>query len=126
MCFNSFSKGAFPKFGHRKKYSVIKSSTPNFKSLLNNANEGLSLKAVLKNIHPVYTPGMEAAEDYDLWVRLADRATFGNVQKVLLKYRLHPAQLSVIKKKEEEKNVDNIRMKIISGLFKISNLSYVK
>ena len=78
-------------------------------------------KAVLKNIHPVYTPGMEAAEDYDLWVRLADRATFGNVQKVLLKYRLHPAQLSVIKKKEEEKNVDNIRMKIISGLFKIQN-----
>ena len=78
-------------------------------------------KGILKNIDPVYTPGMAAAEDYDLWVRLADKAIFGNVQKVLLKYRVHAAQLSVIKKREEEKIVDRIRMKIISGLFKIQN-----
>jgi len=35
------------------------------------------------------------AEDYDLWLRIADRFSLGNLGVVLLRYRIHPAQSSV-------------------------------
>lgn len=35
------------------------------------------------------------AEDYDLWLRVADHFQMANLPEVLLKYRIHPAQVSV-------------------------------
>jgi Glycosyl transferase family 2 len=37
------------------------------------------------------------AEDYDLWLRIADHFQIANLEAVLLKYRLHPEQVSVSK-----------------------------
>jgi hypothetical protein len=37
------------------------------------------------------------AEDYDLWLRIADRFQFANLEAVLLKYRIHPFQVSMRK-----------------------------
>lgn len=37
------------------------------------------------------------AEDYDLWLRVADRFQFANVGTVVLKYRIHPSQVSARK-----------------------------
>jgi len=34
------------------------------------------------------------AEDYDLWLRMAERCELGNLKAVLLKYRLHPDQVT--------------------------------
>ena len=37
------------------------------------------------------------AEDYDLWLRLADHFQLANLEDVILKYRLHPSQVSMRK-----------------------------
>jgi hypothetical protein len=37
------------------------------------------------------------AEDYDLWLRIADRNRLANLEAVVLKYRIHPHQVSVRK-----------------------------
>lgn len=40
------------------------------------------------------------AEDYDLWLRIADHFELGNLSAVILKYRLHPHQVTVRKCKQ--------------------------
>jgi len=77
-------------------------------------------RSILSGMETVYTPGLAAAEDYDLWVKLANKTNFGNVQQVLLQYRIHDTQLSVVKKQEEEQIVDIIRKKMIAGMLEIS------
>jgi len=37
------------------------------------------------------------AEDYDLWLRIADRCQLANLEAVVLKYRIHPSQVSMRK-----------------------------
>jgi hypothetical protein len=41
------------------------------------------------------------AEDYDLWLRVAEHFQLANLPKVLLKYRLHPGQVSVTSCKKQ-------------------------
>lgn len=77
-------------------------------------------RSVLNDLDTVYTPGLAAAEDYDLWVRLANKTKFGNVQQVLLKYRIHDTQLSVLKVQEEENIVNETRKKMMQAIFEIT------
>jgi hypothetical protein len=42
----------------------------------------------------LYRPQIAPAEDYDLWLRLADRADLANLPEVLLRYRLHAGQMT--------------------------------
>lgn len=37
------------------------------------------------------------AEDYDLWLRIADRFQLANLETVVLNYRIHPSQVSIRK-----------------------------
>jgi len=37
------------------------------------------------------------AEDYDLWLRIADHFQLANLEAVVLKYRIHPSQVSIRK-----------------------------
>ena len=41
------------------------------------------------------------AEDYDLWLRVADQFDLANLERVLLKYRIHPHQVSVRKSAQQ-------------------------
>jgi glycosyltransferase involved in cell wall biosynthesis len=41
------------------------------------------------------------AEDYDLWLRIAERAELANVPSVLLKYRFHSTQVSASKRYQQ-------------------------
>jgi Glycosyl transferase family 2 len=41
------------------------------------------------------------AEDYDLWLRLAEQTKLANLRKVIHQYRVHPEQVSVSKCKEQ-------------------------
>ena len=41
-----------------------------------------------------YRPALARAEDYDLWLRLAERVRLANLPEVLLHYRVHPGQVS--------------------------------
>jgi len=42
----------------------------------------------------VYRPAFEGAEDYDLWVRIAEIAQVANLPECLLQYREHPASVT--------------------------------
>ncbi len=41
------------------------------------------------------------AEDYDLWLRMSEQMRVANLQEVILKYRVHPEQISVSKCREQ-------------------------
>jgi glycosyltransferase involved in cell wall biosynthesis len=48
-----------------------------------------------------YRATMVDAEDYDLWLRIADRWQLANLETVVLKYRVHPNQVSVRKCRQQ-------------------------
>ncbi|HWY60244.1 MAG TPA: glycosyltransferase [Terriglobales bacterium] len=41
------------------------------------------------------------AEDYDLWLRMAERFQCAGLQQVVLRYRIHPYQLSIHKQRQQ-------------------------
>jgi glycosyltransferase involved in cell wall biosynthesis len=41
-----------------------------------------------------YRPSLVPSEDYDLWLRIADHFQLANLQRIIVKYRVHPYQLS--------------------------------
>jgi len=51
-------------------------------------------KQVLDKLSEAYDVSKEPAEDFDLWVRLVAIGKLHNLQEVLLKYRVHNAQVS--------------------------------
>jgi hypothetical protein len=42
-----------------------------------------------------YRKGLRHAEEYDLWFRMAERTKIANLAEVLVRYRMHPKQVSV-------------------------------
>lgn len=48
-----------------------------------------------------YRSAVVGAEDYDLWLRIADRFQLANLGEVLLKYRIHRDQVSMRKRKQQ-------------------------
>lgn len=42
-----------------------------------------------------YRAAFAPAEDYDLWLRIAERFEVANLPQIVLKYRIHPGQVSV-------------------------------
>jgi len=53
----------------------------------------LMRKAALERVGG-YRAEFAGAEDYDLWLRIAERFQLANLETVVLKYRFHPSQLS--------------------------------
>jgi len=52
-----------------------------------------------------YRPAFAPAEDYDLWLRIAEHFQLANLKDVVLKYRVHPHQVSFRKKKQQTLSV---------------------
>ena len=48
-----------------------------------------------------YRPIVVDAEDYDLWLRVADRFELANLEAVVLKYRVHSSQVSIRKHEQQ-------------------------
>jgi glycosyltransferase involved in cell wall biosynthesis len=48
-----------------------------------------------------YRPAFAQAEDYDLFLRIAERFQIANLNEIVLKYRIHPHQLSLDKRREQ-------------------------
>lgn len=42
------------------------------------------------------------AEDFDLWLRLAERGRLANLPEILLRYRVHPGQVSFVEIEQQE------------------------
>lgn len=62
---------------------------------------------ILKNYNFEYDENYERSQDYDLWSKMASVTKFGNLQEVILKYRLHENQVSKI-----EGNSIRIRLRL--------------
>jgi len=54
------------------------------------------------------------AEDYDLWLRMADRYQLANLEAVVLKYRIHPFQVSVRKCRQQALSIVAARAAALS------------
>lgn len=48
-----------------------------------------------------YRPPFASAEDYDMWLRMAERFQIANLKQVVVKYRIHPFQLSMRKQTQQ-------------------------
>jgi len=48
-----------------------------------------------------YRAVMVQGEDYDLWMRMAEHFELANLKQVVFKYRMHPHQVSVRKRKQQ-------------------------
>jgi hypothetical protein len=48
-----------------------------------------------------YRRAVFGAEDYDLWLRIADNFQLANLDEVVLKYRIHPYQVSMRKRMQQ-------------------------
>jgi glycosyltransferase involved in cell wall biosynthesis len=48
-----------------------------------------------------YRVAFSPSDDYDLWLRISEYYQCANLKQVVLKYRIHPQQLSLMKRKEQ-------------------------
>jgi glycosyltransferase involved in cell wall biosynthesis len=53
------------------------------------------------------------AEDYDLWLRLSKAGNMANLQENLLKYRLHPGQISITRIRNQHRRHMEARREIL-------------
>lgn len=48
-----------------------------------------------------YRAAFAPSEDYDLWLRISERSRCANLKQVVVKYRIHPQQVSVSRRKQQ-------------------------
>ncbi|UCH96417.1 MAG: glycosyltransferase [Candidatus Aminicenantes bacterium] len=66
-------------------------------------------KEVLDREGYLYSEAFNRAEDYDLWARISGKYDLSNLEKVLLKYRVHPDSISQVHMEENIKQANEIR-----------------
>lgn len=71
-------------------------------------------KSVLDENHFTYDASLEPAEDYALWYHLSKTGKLHNLPEVLLKYRMHDQNESVVKREKQNLAVSRIRQTILS------------
>lgn len=86
------------------------------------AHSSVMLRTYLfKTFNIFYDSCLRVAEDYDLWIRLTDYTLICNVDKVLVKYRIHEQQLSQVQKQLEEEQVILSRQRLVAQLCNNNN-----
>lgn len=73
-------------------------------------------KEILDEFSITYEEHKEAAEDYDLWVRLLMLGKLHNLQEVLLDYRMHNAQVSSKRMLQQNRITIETRLKLLNAL----------
>lgn len=63
-----------------------------------------------------YKKDYEFVEDYDLWERLSRKGKFHNIQKNLLKYRVHDSQTTKIKRDRQIELRSLVQMRLLNNL----------
>lgn len=81
-----------------KGYKKFPASDREIKQALHHANPlihpSVMIRRKLFDKYGGYSPGLDGAEDYDLWCRFAPHTEFANLKQVLLQYRLHQDSVS--------------------------------
>lgn len=73
-------------------------------------------RSILERWNLFYDENYRTAQDYDLWLRLLSVADGWNIDGVLLKHRLHAAQLSSTRSVEQTRNADAIRRRVLAAI----------
>ncbi|MFH7018003.1 glycosyltransferase family 2 protein [Flavobacterium sp. FlaQc-47] len=60
-----------------------------------------------------YDSNMEPAEDYELWSRLVFLEKIANINEVLLLYRVHPQQASIVRNEKQNRVAQEIRINML-------------
>ena len=63
-----------------------------------------------------YRKEFVCAQDYDLWARAAKYLVLGNLQEVLLKYRVNGNNITILKKQQKQEEELIIKQDILSFL----------
>ncbi len=71
-------------------------------------------REIYKNFQ--YSSDFRCVEDYEFWIRISDKTKFHNINKVLLEYRSHSSQKSLLDNNQEKR----------SEVIKIINLYFAK
>jgi glycosyltransferase involved in cell wall biosynthesis len=90
----------FRKFGHAKEKTVRWSTDPDgircgllFDAMVGHPTVMLR-RELLADVGLFYDPAYQNAEDFELWVRAAQHCELANLGEVLLRYRVHAAQIT--------------------------------
>lgn len=73
-------------------------------------------KSVLDKYHIKYDESLKYAQDYNMEYRISQYADLGNMDDVLVKYRIHDAQVSVQKNEEQLRCANKTRKLILNNL----------
>ncbi len=76
----------------------------------------LARKEIFTDQYEPYKQEMVPVEDYDLWVRLANKYEYANINEVLLSYRIHSEQISQVNKSKEVQLIYKIRLNLVEQL----------
>mgnify|MGYP003687353709 CR=1 FL=1 len=71
-------------------------------------------KALVQNCF--YQEDFAPAEDYQFFTQIMDNGEIVNLPEVLVKYRIHDQNISVLKKKEQESSIKRIQEKLLSKI----------
>ena len=93
---------AFPESDHAIRLSLMEKSAIWHPAAM--IRKSVLLKSGVR-YEKEYTP----VEDYMLWIRLMPHTTFHNLQEVVLDYRWHTGNTSVVRKRELEAQVCHVR-----------------
>jgi hypothetical protein len=100
-----------------KSYTAFKNHDEIFSYLFFNSSvvhPTLMLRnSVLKSLPIVFDPNYKHAEDYELWSRLIFQTLFSAVPETLLKYRLHPQQVTQKHHTAQIESSNRIRQQIL-------------
>ena len=85
-------------------------------------------KSFIENNNIIYNENFKYAQDYELWARCCMSTNIYVIPKVCLKYRIHNAQISTAKVKEQNELCKNIylsNLKRLSDNFKEEDIKYL-
>ncbi|HJV64636.1 MAG TPA: glycosyltransferase [Geomonas sp.] len=63
-----------------------------------------------------YDPAYKNAEDYELWVRAAQHCELANLGEVLLRYRVHPGQVTQSQAAGQRDTAGKVRLALLRGM----------
>jgi len=83
-----------PPVGNREILSALRTENPFWQPSVLMRREAFT---VVGGYREAFAP----AEDYDLWLRISEKFEMANLAQVVLKYRIHPNQVSILKHRKQ-------------------------
>lgn len=72
--------------------------------------------STFRKLHQAYDPKMVRAQDYELWSRIAGKVRFANLDQVLLRYRIHAAQVGKRFGRQQQSVAAAVRLRLIKQI----------